>query len=92
MITTTHINYVEVFNFDIDVKIEYYNSQSEWGSPLMVAEAGRGRLWLAGLLSWDSADGYEGDAQARCVVTGLPSVFTNITDTQAWIQSVTRTT
>ena len=67
----------------------------------MVAEAGRGRLWLAGLLSWDSADGYEGandglegasGAQARCKVTGLPSVFTNITDTQAWIQSVTRTT
>ena len=61
----------------------------------MVAEAGRGRLWLAGLLSWDSADGHEGGdsgAQARCGVTGLPSVFTNITDTQAWIQSVTRTT
>ena len=61
----------------------------------MVAEAGRGRLWLAGLLSWDSADGYEGaggGAQARCGVTGLPSVFTNITDTQAWIQAVTRTT
>ena len=64
----------------------------------MVAEAGRGRLWLAGLLSWDSADGldgYEGAGggdQARCEVTGLPSVFTNITDTQAWIQSVTRTT
>ena len=72
-----------------------YNSQSEWGSPLMVAEAGRGRLWLAGLLSWDSADGQDGGAsgaQARCGVTGLPSVFTNITDTQAWIQSVTRTT
>ena len=63
----------------------------------MVAEAGRGRLWLAGLLSWDSADGdgaggASGGAQARCKVTGLPSVFTNITDTQAWIQSVTRTT
>ena len=58
----------------------------------MVAEAGRGRLWLAGLLSWDSADGHEGGDQARCGVTGLPSVFTNITDTQAWIQSVTRTT
>ena len=76
----------------IDVKID---SQGEWGSPLMVAEAGRGRLWLAGLLSWDSADGFHGasgGAQARCGVTGLPSVFTNITDTQAWIQSVTRTT
>ena len=64
----------------------------------MVAEAGRGRRWLAGLLSWDSADGYDDQgggasgAQARCGVTGLPSVFTNITDTQAWIQSVTRTT
>ena len=59
----------------------------------MVAEAGRGRLWLAGLLSWDSADGVDGGgAQARCGVTGLPSVFTNITDTQTWIQSVTRTT
>ena len=61
----------------------------------MVAEAGRGRLWLAGLLSWDSADGLDGHgggASGGCGVTGLPSVFTNITDTQAWIQSVTRTT
>ena len=63
--------------------------QGESGSPLMSLIPGTGQMRLDGLLSWDTDDigtGHEDNNQ--CQVTGLPSLFTNISAIQQWLESV----
>ena len=56
--------------------------QDESGSALM---SGGEQTSLLGVLSWDSDD----IDSSSCEVSGLPSVFTNISSVRSWMRSVT---
>ena len=51
------------------------------------------RFWLTGLLSWDTDDlSSSSSADAgECRVSGLPSVFSDISVEQLWLEEATRT-
>ena len=50
------------------------------------------RFWLTGLLSWDTDDlSPSSPDHARCRVTGLPSVFSDIKAMEPWLEEATGT-
>ena len=78
--------------------------QNEAGSPLLVSESDSGRFWLSGLLAWDTDDlspssspddlsssSSSSSSASECRVTGLPSVFTNVSAVEEWLEEATNT-
>ena len=51
------------------------------------------RFWLTGLLSWDTDDlsSPPPDNVSKCRKTGLPSVFSDITAVERWLEEATNT-